>query len=433
MNRYLQEQTLYPPFIHKPPAGNLGIVVVIPAYQEPHLQSSLMALLRCQRPRVAVELIVVLNDAQNSPEEAKKANQRSYQQLLPWAVEQSRPDFRLFPIYCPDLPGKYGGVGLARKIGMDEACYRFAKAGITDGLIACFDADSRCASNYLVELERQFALQSDMQAASIYFEHPLQGAYFPETVYEAITTYELHRRYLIHAQRWAGFPFAYHTMGSSMAVRHTAYQAQGGMNKRKADEDFYFLHKFIELGKCFELNTTAIYPSPRPSDRVPFGTGKAIREIQEWKGLYPTYATKSFEELRHFFQQIRQWHAEPSPFVQAALPLSIQAFLAAQDLPSQLDHLRKHTASEEQFITQFFRWFNASQLIKYLHFARDHYFPDEPLQVAARWLLENMEIPCPDTLKNRDLLLSFRSIDKKTNPKTAIKPLSGSGQEVSEG
>ena len=35
------------------------------------------------------------------------------------------------------------GVGLARKIGMDEACYRFHKVRRSRGIIACFDADSQ--------------------------------------------------------------------------------------------------------------------------------------------------------------------------------------------------------------------------------------------------------------------------------------------------
>jgi hypothetical protein len=67
-------------------------------------------------------------------------------------------------------------------------------------------------------------------------------------VARAITSYELHLRYLVHAMRWAGHPFAYQTVGSSMAVRRKAYLSLGGMNTRQAGEDFYFLQKFIEVG-----------------------------------------------------------------------------------------------------------------------------------------------------------------------------------------
>ena len=82
---------------------------------------------------------------------------------------------------------------------------------------------------------------------SIYFEHPLHGPLEPK-VYEAIAAYELHLRYYVQALRYAAFPYAHHTIGSSMAVRADAYAKQGGMNKRQAGEDFYFLHKIIPLG-----------------------------------------------------------------------------------------------------------------------------------------------------------------------------------------
>ena len=45
---------------------------------------------------------------------------------------------------------------LARKIAMDEAVRRFDQIGHTKGIIACFDADSLCDDNYLIELEEHF-------------------------------------------------------------------------------------------------------------------------------------------------------------------------------------------------------------------------------------------------------------------------------------
>src|SRR4029434_9989987 len=97
-------------------------------------------------------------------------------------------------------------------------------------------------------------------------------------IYKAIAAYELHLRYYLQALRTAGFPHGYHTIGSSMAVRARTYMEQGGMNRRQAGEDFYFLHKLIPLGGFTELNSTTVYPLPRPSNRVPFGTGRAVSE-----------------------------------------------------------------------------------------------------------------------------------------------------------
>jgi hypothetical protein len=137
-------------------------------------------------------------------------------------------------------------------------------------VIACFDADCTCDPNYLAATENFFQSQPSAPGASIYFEHPLDGENR-----EPIALYELHLRYYVEALRYAGFPHAYHTIGSSMAARADPYFKQGGMNKRKAGEDFYFLHKIIPLGGFGEINDTRVIPSPRASHRVPFGTGRA--------------------------------------------------------------------------------------------------------------------------------------------------------------
>src|SRR5262249_26021974 len=160
-------------------------------------------------------------------------------------------------------------------IGMDEALRRFDAVERPGGVIVGFDADCRCERNYLTAIERHFERNSNSPGCSIYFEHPLNGPLEP-AIYEAIAEYELHLRYYVQALRFGGFPHAFHTIGSSMAVRAGVYRKQGGMNKRKAGEDFYFLHKIIPLGGFTNLVETRVIPSPRASDRVPFGTGKAV-------------------------------------------------------------------------------------------------------------------------------------------------------------
>jgi len=56
----------------------------------------------------------------------------------------------------------------------------------------------------------------------------------------------------------AGSPYAYHTIGSAFACRAEAYIAAGGMNRRHAAEDFYFLQ---QLAKCMQdenIDVTAL-------------------------------------------------------------------------------------------------------------------------------------------------------------------------------
>lgn len=409
MTSYLQQRAIFPPQIWAKPSLNLGIIVVIPAKDEPYLLLSLMALHRCTRPTCDVEVIIVINGADKDSEDVKERNLALLNQVRNWAKKNRRYGFKFYAIHHPDLTPKYAGVGLARKIGMDEATWRFQKIKNPKGIIACFDADCRCDENYLVSLEAHFKAKPKAQACSIYFEHPLSGANFEDEIYQSIISYELHLRYYIQAQRFAAFPMAYHTVGSSMAVRCTAYQKQGGMNRRKAGEDFYFIHKFTGLGQFQELNTTRVIPSPRPSTRVPFGTGRAILGIIKDKGNYQTYALQSFEDLRLLFSVVLSLYKEAS-LATLDLPDSVRAFLKTQSFEERLVEIRKHTASSRSFRKRFFQWFDAFMLMKYVHFTRDHFYPNVNVMDAAKALLHKLGIEPADNEKA--LLLQFRKLDR---------------------
>ena len=94
-----------------------------------------------------------------------------------------------------------------------------------------------------------------------------------------------------------------------MGSRASTYALSGGMNRRKAGEDFYFLHKIGPLGKIVAVRNTAVYPSARLSDRVPFGTGKAQQEwlVQSNRHRF-LYHPQIFEDLRSFLNAIPAWY-----------------------------------------------------------------------------------------------------------------------------
>lgn len=407
MTRYLQEKVSKAPIFSNKPSPLLGIVVVIPCSNEPHLLLNLISLLRCQPPECDVEVIVVVNEGENAPTSIKSQNRETYEQAIRWAQKNNTSKLRFLIHYEAKMPKKHAGVGLARKTGMDEACFRFAKAGLEDGIIVCFDADSRCDENYLREIHSHFKAHPDCPACSIYFEHPLSGADFEPAVYEAIASYELHLRYYVAGQRWAGVPHAYQTIGSAMAVRSSAYQQQGGMNRRKAGEDFYFLHKFIPLDGFAELNCTRVIPSPRPSDRVPFGTGKAVGKILKNKGRLLTYHPEGFKQLRDFIQK-DLYNKAPQ---ELSLPPIIGQFLALQSFSEKWLEIKTHTASEKSFWQRFFRWFDGFMVMKFVHFARDNGFPDVPVEEAAAWLMKEMDCT-NDEASVFELLSWYRKKDR---------------------
>ena len=84
-----------------------------------------------------------------------------------------------------------------------------------------------------------------MAGVSIAYAHRLEEADMTVQAREAIMKYELYLRYYRLALEYTGHPHAYHCIGSAFAVRTLDYVAQGGMNKRQAGEDFYFLQKLI--------------------------------------------------------------------------------------------------------------------------------------------------------------------------------------------
>jgi glycosyltransferase involved in cell wall biosynthesis len=411
MTRYLRERTLFGPLIAEPPLADLGLTVVIPSRDEDEsLIRSLESLSACDAPDTCVEVIVVVNTSEADSPDTFERNTRCAENALDWSAKNSTPRLRFHILESHGLPKKHAGVGLARKIGMDEACRRFESIENPRGVIACFDADSQCDPNYLIEIETLFRRKENCQACSIYFEHPTEGNEFPPEIYEAITHYELHLRYFINAQKFAGFPFATQTIGSSMAVRSDAYQSQNGMNRRQAGEDFYFLHKFTPLGNVAELTATRVIPSPRESHRVPFGTGKAVGDMLTAGDPCLSYAPQSFLDLKNFLGRIDELWEEPQGF-EDTLPESVRSFLDTQSFSDRVTEVRKNVTTTTAFRTRFFRWFNAFVIMKYLHYARDHFHPDVEVVPAAQWLLKQSSDTVPETA--RDLLTRWRFLDRQ--------------------
>lgn len=388
------------------PNANLGMVVVIPCCNETQLIRSLEAISECDSPYKSVEVIVVINASENAEEEVLEQNHKTYLEAKKWITINQTEALKFYLIQENSLPKKHAGVGLARKIGMDEAVRRFEQVDNHNGVIVCFDADSLCEPNYLVEIEKHFNQNPKTPACSIHFEHPIEGEDYSNEIYDGITQYELHLRYYKNGLQYAGLPYAFHTIGSSMAVRSSTYQKQNGMNKRKAGEDFYFLQKLIPLGDFTEIKTTKVIPSPRVSDRVPFGTGRAM---QEWlignDDEMLSYNIQSFKDLKNFVEQVPNLHEQTS----VELPQSVSAFLATIGFEENLQKIKTNATSEIHFTKLFFNWFNAFKTLKYLHFNRDNFYADLLISEVSNELLGLMKFEGKET--NKGLLNQYRKID----------------------
>ena len=333
LDRYAWKQPLFPDFdVPK----DSGIIVVLPAFKEENIATALESLNQCTAPSRSVMILIVVNEPKGADPETQRINLRCMDIIKNYPMQ-----YVTLMSYIK-LPIKKAGVGLARKVGMDEAVRMFRKID-HDGTIVCYDADCRCDKNYLIEIEKTYLLP-DTNAGIVFYEHQLN-----HKNHDAILNYELYLRYYVNAIRFTGFPYAHQTLGSCITVRCSIYEKVGGMNTRKAGEDFYFLNKTIPHEGFKEINTTTVRPSDRTSDRVPFGTGKAVHDILNSNEIDNVYHPNSFEDLKLFFDKIDLfWDEEVWK-----IPKTIISFLG-DEWNEEISSIKNQASSKNQFKKRFF-------------------------------------------------------------------------------
>ncbi len=386
--------------------------IVIPCYNEPNLLATLQSIAQCTLPENEVKVLVIVNQSETESERVLTHNRQTFDGATQWAIENSTPQLE-FEIQLHTLPQKHAGVGLARRVGMDIAANYYLSKNTSEKIIVCLDADCTVAKNYLVAIEKHFADNKKTPAASIYFEHDLKHCESEENKI-AILNYELFLRYYIEGLRVANYPFAYHTIGSSMAVRAGVYKKQGGMNKRKAGEDFYFLHKIMPLGNFSEINTTTVYPSSRASNRVPFGTGKAVNDWykKEQKVLY-TYNPQIFSDLATLMLEVKRLDKgiKYKDYLKK-LPACISNFLGQHKGEEGWQNSHANSADSASFRNRYMLWWDGFKVLKLVHFLRDKYYTNIPIQEAALQLLSKNKKAVSDKSLH-GLLMFYREIQRK--------------------
>jgi len=273
------------------------------------------------------------------------------------------------------------------------------------------DADVRLEANYYGAIHSVYASNPALRAAGIFFSHRLEEGMHEDQL-RAIISYELHLRYHINMQRLAGLPFAYHTVGSAMSVRASAYLAHFGMNKRKAGEDFYFLHKFIKTGFFTDIRDTTVFPSSRISERVPFGTGRMIRRLSHEGFPMLTYHPQSYLFIGQMVALLPEMYTDPVGACQK-LPRQLRSYFGSQ-LEKEIRNIIANTASSQAFQKRFYRWFDAFRCMKFLHFMRQNDYPDQSLDVALPFLFESLDLPY-DQFNLLENLRVLRKYDRNKN------------------
>jgi len=381
-SEWLGSAALFPQLIKEAPENDTGIIIVVPSYDEPGITRLLDSLSDCIRPDCKVEVIVIVNAPARAEISCLDNNKQTIKNIESWK-KVNKPFFRLY-FYDTGQPVlKRWGVGMARKTGMDEALRRFDITGREDGIIANTDADCTVGRDYFIALESDFLKKKGRKACSIFFEHPLEGEEYSPDIYLSVRQYELHLRYFCQALRYAGFPNSFQTVGSSLAVRAIDYMKAGGMNRKQAGEDFYFIQKLVAAGGYFNLNSTTVYPSPRASGRVPFGTGAAVGKMMNDSNItFLTYDLRAFIDLKLFFglcEDAREAGEKNLHKLYRKLPDSVRSFISEEELTGKITEILNNTSSDEAFKKRFFDWFNMFRVVKFLNFTHTLMFTKVPV------------------------------------------------------
>jgi hypothetical protein len=379
---WLGTAALFPRLIKEAPEKDTGIIIVVPAYDEPGITILLDSLSECRQPSCSTEVIIIVNAPVGTGSSSLNNNKQTISNIENWK-KVNKPFFRLYVFDAGQPSLKGWGVGMARKTGMDEALRRFDLIGMPDGIIANADADCKVRNDYFIALESDFLTKKGRKACSIFFEHPLEGDDYSPDTYLSVRQYELHLRYYCQALRYAGFPNSFQTVGSSLAVRAIDYLKAGGMNRRQAGEDFYFIQKLVAGGGYFNLNSTTVYPSPRASVRVPFGTGAAVgKMLNNGEKTFLTYDLQAFIDLKLFFyscESAREAGEKKLHTLYKNLPDSIQSFMTREELTRKITEIINNTSSDDSFRKRFYDWFNMFRVVKYLNFSHKTFFTRSPV------------------------------------------------------
>ncbi len=330
---------------------------------------------------------------------------------LQWEAAAEFPEFGISLLHDPHsrrdilLVDRYNagrkfalksGVGLARKIGADLAAALIHRGCIESPWIHCTDADVALPASYFSCTQKLKTPASSIAALVYPFQHVENlGQADSDAVMLATRLYEFSLRYYRAGLRFANSPYAFHTIGSTMAVNAVHYARVRGFPKRAAGEDFYLLNKLAKVGSVQELEEgpgcQPIRIAARRSDRVPFGTGAAVGKIADLDdpvNEFRFYDPAVFALLRCWLQSLPDLWSSGCETLDADLIKvpssgadpgrqagSLLACLDGIGVNQALGHAFRQSKNYDQFQRQLQTWFDAFRTLKLIHALRDDHLP----------------------------------------------------------
>lgn len=378
MEKYLARHGITPSGAENP----RPIKIVIPAYAESKNILFVLDDLSKQDGGESCQVIVVVNNPEGDGSPAFRDNQKTLSLLrrsglsaLSLRVEDRSSPGRAFP-------KKIAGVGVARKWGLDIALADLCSLG-GRGLLVNLDADCRVPDNYLETL-KGWERSRKHGAAVINYLHPL-----PEEPAhrEAIALYEIRLRYTQRALAATGTLNAFESMGSALVCRPGAYVLAGGMNTRRATEDFYFLMKLIECTSVDRITQTAVIPSARVSDRVHLGTGYGVGRLLKDARSFALESPESYRMIGSALDILLSGFGKSvdetlERLERRATPLF--TFLVEKSLERNLAAALRGTRTKENYVRRMHKWFNGLRIRQAVRYLGEKHFSDRPWAMAVK-------------------------------------------------
>ena len=427
LNDYFARYAAGPPWTLQ--AGNLeGIdqVVVIPAYAERDLLFTTLASLAANSDAALEKTLVlcVINNKAEAPLADKDNNRQTIDLLVSLISRQSFPDFQpaddlLFALQkiserplrlgCIDastpgleIPARTGGVGMARKIGMDTALRVLISSANAPRLIISVDADTLVRPDYLASVRKAMS-SGKAQTGIVAYEHRIPA---DENGKRAICLYEIFLRYWVLGLQYARSPYAFHSIGSTIVTKTDAYLTVRGMNRREAGEDFYFLNKLAKISPIRRIHETAVYPSARISTRVPFGTGAAVEKLLHNENpAYDLYDPRVFSILKkwlYLMSQAFSFSADRILDMARDIDPGLESFLTLRGFLSVWPKILGNVKDPKTCERQFHGWFDGFETLKLVNYLTAEFYPKVNMISALKDILELSDMRYSGSLPEGD-------------------------------
>lgn len=412
IKKYLQKFGLEHWKIEKKEDKKYKLAIVIPALCEyENIRVLLESFIKCDSTYFNETLILfVVNNLESTSEDVKTDNAKTLNLLREiidcktgndkLAADTIKAGINIGVVdassHGNELPEKEGGVGLARKIGMDLVLNLFDYDKKGKNILLCTDSDSTVEKNYITEVFNKVN-EKNIKAGYVSFQHPVEGDIENK---KAIVCYEIFLRYYLLGLQYANSPYAIHTIGSTMLCDAETYAKIQGMNKRKAAEDFYFMEKLAKNVDVEYIKTTSIFPSGRGSWRVPFGTGQRVnRFLSNEVDEYQLYSPENFEILKEWLAKFNNENIstadEYMTDAEKINPVLVK-FLENQNFKTDWDKILANNKNEKQINKQKVFWFDGFKTLKLIHFLRDELNPNVNMFDALDSVFDKLKIVGPE-------------------------------------